>query len=444
MATINFYLEKKKNVSEQSIFARCKHGSQDNNDFKYYIGKKVSPKEWNVNTQRMRGTTIEATQINNLIDTIQNGFLSIVMKLKTAAIEAGFKKFSIDDLKIAFYNKFGTKGSNQTTKTNTNQNQIINFTLPELLDKYMTFQKNTLKKITTKTYISVKNLVVKFSNDHKIKSIDYETFYIPFLNFLVETGLNNSTINIYITKIKTAIQYFLDYTDFITDNPKLRLWKNLKTPPEKHITFSEEQILNLYKMQFSKEEINVEKHKLTKKRFRRIIDSFVFSFYTGLARMEINNMKIIDITAKNTLSITRQKTNKAIEIPLNHICLEIIEKYKSSDSPKIIPKASVGTAVYNKFLKKILENSKLFEAEVKLTKYVGTNKIEKIVPLWDAITFHSARHSYATYMLGKGLAITDVQKLLGHTNVLMTQKYANVLNDELMERARKILDAKNE
>ncbi len=431
MATINFYLEKKKNVSEQNIFARCKNGKSE---FKYYLSEKIAPKDWNVNTQRMRGTTTKAVQINNHIDTIQNLLNETARDLKMQAIKTGFKNFDTKDWQNEFNKKIG----------NSNPNQIINFTLPELLDKYVALQKNTLKKKSIDSYVSVKNLVVKFSNEHKIKNIDYENFYVPFLNFLVETGLNNSTINIYITKIKTTIQYFLDYTDFIKDNPKLRLWKNLKTPPEKHITFSEEQAVGLYKIGFPKEKIVFGEYKLTKKNFRKIIDTFIFSFYTGLARTEINNMKIIDITTKNTLLITRQKTNKAIEIPLNNICLETIERYKSGNNIKIIPKANVGTTDYNSFLKKILENSKLFEAEVKLTKYVGTNKIEKIVPLWDAITFHSARHSYATYMLGKGLAITDVQKLLGHSNVLMTQKYADVVNDELIERARKILDAKNE
>jgi site-specific recombinase XerD len=429
MATINFYLEKKKNVSEQNIFARCKNGKSE---FKYYLTEKIATKEWNTNTQRVRGTTTKAVQINSHIDTIQNILNETARDLKMQAIKNGLKNFDTKDWQNDFNKKIG----------NNNPNQMTDITLPELIDKYMALQKNTLKNASIKSYVSAKNFVVKFLNERKIKKIDYENFYIPFLNFLVETSLNNRTINIYITKIKTTMQYFLDYTDFLKNDPKLRLWKNLKTPPEKHITFSEDKALNLYKMDFPKEDIKFKKYKLTKKNFRKIVDAFIFSFYTGLARNEINNMKTADITAKNTLSMTRQKTNKTIEIPLNDICLEIIQRYKPYNNPKIIPKANAGTTGYNEFLKKILQHSKFFKEEVTLTKYIGTDKIEETMPLWKAITFHSARHSYATYMLGKGLAITDVQKLLGHSSVVMTEKYAHVLSDELMERARKILDKK--
>ncbi len=437
MATINFYIEKKKNVFDQNIFARCKHGK---GEFKHYLSEKISEKEWNPKTQRARGNTTKALQINNHIDTIQSLLSEIARDLKTQAIKNGHKTFEVKDWQDTFTKKIGI---------NTNKQ---NFILPELFDKFVELKKNTLKKVTKTSYSSAKAMVEAFFKQEKCKKFDYENFYVPFLNFLIKKGLNNSTINLYITKIKTILQYFLDYTDYITDNPKLRLWKNLDVPPEKHIIFSEKQALGLYEIPFSEIKYTFNGKKVTLKSkvvYHKVINSFIFSFFTGLARNEINNMKISNITQRNTLSIIREKTNYVIEIPLNNICLEIIELYgkdkngevNTDKNRKIIQKIKVGTNLYNCILEAILKHSKLFEEEVTLTKYVGTEKIEKIVPLWKAITFHSARHSYATHMLGKGLAITDVQKLLGHSNVTMTQRYATVLNDELMERARKILES---
>lgn len=48
------------------------------------------------------------------------------------------------------------------------------------------------------------------------------------------------------------------------------------------------------------------------------------------------------------------------------------------------------------------------------------------------ITFHTARHTFATTMtLGKGVPIESVSKMLGHTNIQTTQIYARITNDKI-------------
>jgi integrase len=39
---------------------------------------------------------------------------------------------------------------------------------------------------------------------------------------------------------------------------------------------------------------------------------------------------------------------------------------------------------------------------------------------------HLARHTFATFMLDKGVPIEHVSKMLGHTNITQTQRYAKV------------------
>ena len=54
------------------------------------------------------------------------------------------------------------------------------------------------------------------------------------------------------------------------------------------------------------------------------------------------------------------------------------------------------------------------------------------------ITFHSARHSFATLQLTLGTDIYTVSKMLGHKHLKTTQVYAKVIDQKKQEAANKI------
>ncbi len=65
----------------------------------------------------------------------------------------------------------------------------------------------------------------------------------------------------------------------------------------------------------------------------------------------------------------------------------------------------------------------------KLNSYL--KEIADICGIKKNLTFHLARHTFATMSLSKGVPIESVSKMLGHTNIKTTQIYARITNKKI-------------
>lgn len=70
---------------------------------------------------------------------------------------------------------------------------------------------------------------------------------------------------------------------------------------------------------------------------------------------------------------------------------------------------------------------------------VGLNRPE-LVERFGTATIHTFRDTFATRLVMAGLSLYKVQKLLGHTTPIMTQKYAKLLVKDVSQEAVAILD----
>ena len=50
------------------------------------------------------------------------------------------------------------------------------------------------------------------------------------------------------------------------------------------------------------------------------------------------------------------------------------------------------------------------------------------------VRIHDLRHTYASMLINKGASLYEVQKLLGHFHISMTERYAHLLPNTLAER----------
>lgn len=140
---------------------------------------------------------------------------------------------------------------------------------------------------------------------------------------------------------------------------------------------------------------------------QNVLKYFLFSCYTGLRYTDMYNLCFKNIVELDNgikaVAITLHKTKVYVEIPLNEKALNLI---------------STG-----------LENEKVFKVLTNQPTNRYTKEIMKIAGIDRNITFHSARHTFASIGLSLGIPITTIQNILGHKDLKHTQIYAKVQND---------------
>jgi len=153
-------------------------------------------------------------------------------------------------------------------------------------------------------------------------------------------------------------------------------------------------------------------------RIEQVKDIFIFCCYTGLAYIDVKQLKrseiIKGIDGQQWIFTTRQKTDTASRIPLLTQALEIIKKYENhpecADQDKVLP---------------VLSNQKMNSYLKEIADVCGISK---------ELTFHIARHTFATSVtLANGVSIESVSKMLGHKNMRTTQHYAKILDSKVSE-----------
>ena len=90
-------------------------------------------------------------------------------------------------------------------------------------------------------------------------------------------------------------------------------------------------------------------------------------------------------------------------------------------------------AQYAQFYRQRWEQGYLFHDVAHRSSFSGAvREARRRAGIDRKITFHSARHTYATELLGQGVPLEAIRKLLGHTNLSTTEIYAKLVDEALV------------
>ncbi len=151
-------------------------------------------------------------------------------------------------------------------------------------------------------------------------------------------------------------------------------------------------------------------------RLRTII---LLTVNSGLRVSEIVSLKVSDIDyIKRELFIQNSKRGAFRKIPVD---METLQELKT-----FIDETNATEYVFTNNTGKQLNRSSLDRS----IKTYG--KKANIQPT--KLHFHALRHTYATTLLNSGMALIDIQTLLGHKSIMTTTIYTHVNNEQLREK----------
>ena len=402
---VNFYLNSKSTKrGERSIWCYIREYS---NTLALNTGERVKSEFWDKNNQRADPRKTKDKILKGSLNGL-NQFLS------------------------AFENKiFETTRSVRSKDFNANFGQVAEgikkqfdkreTTLFSVFDEFISIKKLEVSKQSIFKFNRLKSLLEEYQKINKEKlSFDKITplFFSKFNSFLIEKKdmLNNSA-NKNIQFLKSFLIWANNnkYTDNIS-------YKSFRSKSEQNevIYLTEDELMLLYNL------------KLDDEKLKRVRDIFVFQCFTGVRYSDIQNISREDIV-NATWKVRTLKTRQIIEIPLNSYAISILARY--SDHPQPLP--VISNQKMNAYLKELCKTAKINE-QVKTVKYQGSERIETTYKKYEIVGTHTARRTFISLSLRKGMKPDVIMAITGHTTYRMMQKYLKIADELKREEMDKV------
>ena len=348
-------------------------------------GIAITASQWDKDKERIKGRTTDALSTNLQLDNIASGLQAIFRKIEMSdelsleRIKSEFlgKKDEIDTF-MQLFEKHNTDISKQVgisvSKATLQKYNVCKRHFSDFLDKQ--YKRNDLK-LTELTYLVIREF------DLYLRTV---------------VGQNSNTATKTMKTFKT-ITLLGQKMGVLLHDPFMNHRFHLE--PVNRGFLTDEEILLI-----ANKEIGIPRLELVR-------DIFIFSCFTGLAYIDVSNLTpdhIITLGDKQWIMTQRQKTSVETNILLLDIPKAIIDKYNPA-----YPKRE------NKLFP-ILSNQKMNAYLKEIADLCGIKK---------NLTFHLARHTFATMSLSKGVPMESVSKMLGHTNIKTTQIYARITNKKI-------------
>ena len=345
---------------------------------------------WNQKKECSKGKDRAATELNHYINTVRAKILQIHREL-----EIDNKTITADIIKDCFYGRDKVQRSLLEVYAEHNEK------CRALIGKEYT--ESTVTKFDTSINRLKEYIRSRYHRDDMMLA-ELDGQFIRDFDFWLKTDKhcqNNSALK-HLKNLKKVVRIAL-----------ANGW--IKKDPFYGIRFKQEKV----NVEFlSREELDILMNKeFTIKRLEQVRDIFVFCCFTALAFVDVQQLSREHLIKDNNDALwirkARQKTNQMCNIPVLSIPQRILRKYE--DNAECIKKGVLLPVISNQRMNAYLK------------------EIVDLCSITKRLTTHVARHTAATVVfLANDVSMENVSKILGHSNIRMTQHYARVLDSSIM------------
>lgn len=401
--------------SNGQIFYRVKYSpgkkgqAQINIDFS--VGAYAEIDKWDKELQRpMRGTRHKRGDIVTAASAIQ-----FKMDKMADAVDSAFKAFEVEEviptsdmLRRVVNEELGrTKVAERIGGTKF----LSAPTCEELLCKHLEYGKNILNWAdgSMESFVCFKKHLSEVCGDKEITECTVDHMKEMQRKY-TEAGVGN-------IRVKSAVAFARSFfrwciTEGYTIDPRIMEYKpRFKTADNEVVFLTKEEVDKLFNLNIKDDE----------KRLAR--DIFVFQCTTGLRYSDIRALKS-DSVRDGVISHVIIKTMKHVAFKMNSYSAKIVKRYKGkSKEGLLLP--TLPNIKQNKLIKEVCKMAGIDEPIVRVS-YIGSKRIEKTIPKYQAIASHTGRRTFVSVALELGATSQQVMAITGHSTVDMMERYVGI------------------
>lgn len=167
---------------------------------------------------------------------------------------------------------------------------------------------------------------------------------------------------------------------------------------------------------------------------------FLLACYTGLRYSDLVSIRPQHLRPATDklpahLRLTAKKTRAVVNVPLSARALGIVNRLLAGELASV-KKNPITNPVLNRFLKELGQLAGI-DSPVEVIRYRGGVADVTTCPKYEKLTVHTARRTFVTLNLGKGMSAEFVMKLTGHTSYKSFQRYVNLTPQRVAEEFAK-------
>ena len=407
--TFNFYLGDP-SAPETSIYLFVRSGRSEKgtrNTIKINTGLRIKPKHWNARRQEVSSIIGYAPEYNAKLGDI----LTRVNRTQSA-LTSGGRAVSFIEMERAIRAEL----SGETRLADTVK------TFAQAWDLFFT-DRGHLASGTLAKYTNLRRHLDNFAASRGL-SLAFELFTVrlgsDFRNYLLrDLGMTNATVNKNIRLLRT----FLGWANGtgLHNSLEFTRFKPIKEIETDLIYLEEGELFSLLGLDLS-----------ARPSLSAVRDVFCFACFTGQRWGDIERIEWNQIKGR-TWIIHQEKTNDYLHIPLSDFAIEILARYKGQDKPLPI----ISGQKTNDYLKTLCHMAGITD-KVKRARMRGAEVVVDMRKKSDFVSFHTARKTFVTLSLKKGMSVETVMKVTGIDDYETMKRYIKVTERRKVEEMEQV------